>query len=751
MVISTQIDGSGRHGGGMPQSGGVRDGSVNQRAKRVHSAQRHSKVVHLLRRLLPLCAIGVIGYYAATFIGASGLGGQIALKAIPKILPADLTMHNPSYRGYTKTGGAYVVRAKTAKQDPKLNKHILLTKVSGDLTQKSGTTLKLQADDGTFDTESESITLRNNVSLTSSSGAWARLETVSIDNRTGLITSDRPVEFGNPRATIKGRNLQIKRKTNEMALTGSVVAIIQAPQSDQTTGQVPAAQNEASTPRALAPATGGAATGATLDAAIPTVAATPRVDNAVSSPALTRMFTRSKGPIEVTSERLELDDVKKTATFIGNVVATQGETRLTTPELRVAYDGAPTGGLAGGPSTATQMPEGELDGTQKGGKKTSSEAKITAIVASEPVAITQAPATHMTARTAAFDARSQRASMTGEVIITRAPDTRITGDSAGFDDIANVAHIDGNVVLTQGSDRRATGDHAEFNSKTETALLTGNVVLNQGPNVLNGRRLYIDQKAGRTELTSPPMGSSGPGRITARFIQPETAASNKKSRKSKNAEGDNPFAMASFQTEPGAPIDIAADQLEVIEPKKLAVFRGNVDAKQGGFKFRTAELNAIYSGEAGIAQSTGAQPDAAAAERASAKGARITRLQARGKVVVTSANGQTASGDWADFDVAANKATLGGDVELKQGRNIVKGTRLVINMATGETVINTDNSITPGLARNKPGGAWRAYEKPSRPSAVFFPSDARKKSGDTNKPKAKVTSGWNSTTSPGAN
>ncbi|MFV0369121.1 MAG: LPS export ABC transporter periplasmic protein LptC, partial [Hyphomicrobiaceae bacterium] len=212
MVISTQIDGSDRRDVGMPRSGGGSDSSrTSMRAKRVLSAQRHSRTVRLLRRLLPLCALGVIGYYAATLIAASDIGGQMALKAIPKILPTDLTMHNPSYRGYTKDGGAYVVRAKTAKQDAKLNKHILLTKVSGDLTQKSGTTLKLQADDGTFDTESEGITLRNNVSLTSSSGAWARLETVSIDNRTGLITSDQPVEFGNPRATIKGRNLQIKR------------------------------------------------------------------------------------------------------------------------------------------------------------------------------------------------------------------------------------------------------------------------------------------------------------------------------------------------------------------------------------------------------------------------------------------------------------------------------------------------------------------------------------------------------------
>ena len=41
--------------------------------------------------------------------------------------------------------------------------------------------------------------------------------------------------------------------------------------------------------------------------------------------------------------------------------------------------------------------------------------------------------------------------------------------------------------------------------------------------------------------------------------------------------------MAAFKTDPNAPINIEADQLEINDTAKVAIFRGNVRADQGGF------------------------------------------------------------------------------------------------------------------------------------------------------------------------
>ena len=178
-----------------------------------------------------------------------------------------------------------------------------------------------------------------------------------------------------------------------------------------------------------------------------------------------------------------------------------------------------------------------------------------------------------------------------------------------------------------------------------------------------------------------------------------------------------------FKTDPSAPIDVEADRLDVDDRTRLAVFKGNVHAVQGDFVVRTAEMRAHYTGQAGIT--------VAADPNAKSEPAQLTRIEARGKVLVTSKNGQDASGDWADFDVKANKVTLGGDVVLTQEKNVVRGTRLVIDMATGQSIIHND-----------PGAAWSAKAAPAgqsedkgfvvqgptphgRPSAIFYPSEKK--------------------------
>lgn len=717
MAILGELEGGARRRGSSIGARTPREGAHSdiadqfRRETTVRRAQRHSRMVRTLRWALPASAALIAGYFALTMIDASRIGANIVRSALPKIVPQNLTMQNPRYRGYTKDGGEYVVEAKTAQQDPKAATRIKLEHVNGKLRQPGGIETTLSSKSGLYDTNSEQITLWGNIRIASSSGGWARMTAVVINPKTGLIASTHPVSFGNPSGTVRAKQMKILQKSKEISLTGEVVATLKP-----ATGKQPS---------------DGAATQKANEA---------ESDGGRQS-AVFRMFSGGKGPVEITSDRLDIDDVKKTATFIGKVRAKQGEAVLSTPELRIAYSGAPSGGLTGAaPGTSANGGQGEAS-------------RVTSVVAAAPVEITQAPATRVTGQTAAFDAATQRATLEGGVVITRAPDTRITGQTAGFDDLNDVATIDGNVILIQGTDRRATGTHAEFNSREETALMTGDVVLTQGQNVLKGRRLSIDQKAGRSELSSPAGNGVAAGRISARFMQSNgKPAARRAATENENAGGL--LAISSFKTDPGAPVDVTAQTLEVLEHKKLVVFRGDVEAQQGDFKVRTGEMNATYAGAAGIGQMAGAQApratDADAAQAARQPAAKLTRLQARGKVVVTSRNGQSATGDWADFDVAANTVTLGGDVLLSQGRNTVRGTRLVIDMTTGESVINTDNSAAPQVAGEKPGSGWRAYQKPSRPSAVFFPQQltGQATSARAKQPQARGTGGggWTANT-----
>jgi lipopolysaccharide transport protein LptA len=241
------------------------------------------------------------------------------------------------------------------------------------------------------------------------------------------------------------------------------------------------------------------------------------------------------------------------------------------------------------------------------------------------------------------------------------------------------------------------------------------------------------------QLTSPALTGTA-GRISAHFQQAQgngaqdngaLAAKPQKEREQGIAFG------ASFKTDPGAPVQIEATRLDVDDTVKQAVFTGDVRAVQGDFIIRAAEITAAYTGSAGL--------NGAAADTTKQTAAQLSRIKAKTKVQITSKDGQSATGDWADFDPKANMATLGGDVVLTQGKNVVRGTKLVIDMNTGESVIKTE-AVADGRANvSADGTATTATGASSRPSAVFYPGELK---ANSDKKKSKEADGWQARPNP---
>jgi lipopolysaccharide transport protein LptA len=335
----------------------------------------------------------------------------------------------------------------------------------------------------------------------------------------------------------------------------------------------------------------------------------------------------------------------------------------------------------------------------------------------------------------------QRLVARSDVVLTRRGD-RVTSDEAEFDATADVATLTGRVVMTSGADQQAMSDRAALDGKADTALLTGNVVVTQGKNLLKGRRLFLDRKTATAQLSAPAEGEIEAGRIMARFYQAKAEGRGRSPAKGSVAASGG-LGGWTFRTDPNAPIDVQADALEVNDTTRTAVFRGDVQAVQGDFTIRTVELAASYSGRAGLSLA-----EARSGPSASNVAAQLRRIQARKKVVVTSKEDQSASGDWAEFDVVSNTVTLGGDVVLTQGRNVIRGPKLVIDMTTGQSRMETARSppieVAPGAAAKvagpgpgappqqagpppgKAAGAPSAGACGGRMCAVFYPKDAKR-------------------------
>lgn len=416
------------------------------------------------------------------------------------------------------------------------------------------------------------------------------------------------------------------------------------------------------------------------------------------------LFTPSNGPIHINSHRLDINDTNKTALFSGSVRARQGDADLTTPELEVFYEGE--GMMSAGAATAGESGAGRLR----------------RILAKKPVVM-------------------QRA--TGDVVIA---------DSADFDAVTSTAVLSGDkVVMTSGADRHATSRRVELNEVTGSILLIGDVVVTQGGNELRGGHLAVDRNRMTARLTSPPEASIIPGRISARLIRDANGAETTTAAEPA-ARG---VGMMSFKADPKSPVNITSESLHVDDGKKVAIFRGSVEATQGAVAIRCAELSAFYKGEAGLMDAAGGSANPANGQHGA--GSELTRIEARKDVKVTAADGQTATGDWANFDAKTNKITMGGNVVLAQGQNMVRGTRLLIDLTTGESKIDTAPGNT--IAAPGDGGGWSAStesaagaapgRRAGRASAVFFPQEMKEgqKKGKK-KQQAPQIDGWSATSEP---
>jgi lipopolysaccharide export system protein LptA len=118
--------------------------------------------------------------------------------------------------------------------------------------------------------------------------------------------------------------------------------------------------------------------------------------------------------------------------------------------------------------------------------------------------------------------------------------------------------------------------------------------------------------------------------------------------------------------DPDAPIDVAADRIEVQDRSDRAVFAGNVHVKQAALTLDTERLTVAYTSGGGI---------------------QIRRLDASGGVTVRSPS-ETARGNFGIYDLDRKLITLIGAVQLNRGGSQINGQRLTIDLSSGRAVVD---------------------------------------------------------------
>ena len=119
-----------------------------------------------------------------------------------------------------------------------------------------------------------------------------------------------------------------------------------------------------------------------------------------------------------------------------------------------------------------------------------------------------------------------------------------------------------------------------------------------------------------------------------------------------------------------APVDITADQLELVNSQCSAIYRGGAEALQETSRLRADQLKIIYAPAPAGGGKNGCSSD-------------LLRMEATGSVFYVTPD-QRVRGDQAVYDAKAQTLTVTGSVAASRGQDVMKGERLVVNTVSGD-------------------------------------------------------------------
>ena len=162
-------------------------------------------------------------------------------------------------------------------------------------------------------------------------------------------------------------------------------------------------------------------------------------------------------------------------------------------------------------------------------------------------------------------------------------------------------------------------------------------------------------------------------------------------------------AFSGFKSGGKSPIQIEADQLEIIDKSAIAIFQGNVKVVQGKSLLKADKLKVYY-----LKSKKNGKKNKNIGNNNS-----IKRLEVSGTVYIKSEENEATS-DRGSFNMLTEDVELIGSVVLSQGKNIMTGCRFRANLKTG---IATMISNCDGKKNSKTG----------RVKMLLEPSSAKKK------------------------
>ena len=205
-------------------------------------AARHSRMVRILRVAVPAAVV-----LAMASVVAVSVFNPFRMLAITK-LPVDIgdivvsgtkiTMESPHMAGFSSDRRPYEVWAKTATQDLTNPDYVELTVLKAKVQMVDKSTVTMDAKTGFYDSKKQTLDVRKDVFLQTSSGYEARLSQALLDMGKGTVTSEEPVDVKLLNGDLKADKLRITNNGEVVRFEGNVRMNLVMDEPDSTVNSV---------------------------------------------------------------------------------------------------------------------------------------------------------------------------------------------------------------------------------------------------------------------------------------------------------------------------------------------------------------------------------------------------------------------------------------------------------------------------------------------------------------------------------
>lgn len=205
----------------MMRIAGLRQGQLEPRRR---PAQRSSRMVELLRYLLPATALSLVALVVLWPQLIGGAGGLIApIFANAEIDGTDvMLMHNPRYLGQTKDAKPYAVTAASAYVDPKQPNRVHLDGLAAEIAAASQRDVNVVALAGTYYRAAEKLDLNGGIELTTSDGYRFETKSARINLQSGQVIGREPIAGVGPTGTLSADRFEIRDGGDVLRFEGRV-------------------------------------------------------------------------------------------------------------------------------------------------------------------------------------------------------------------------------------------------------------------------------------------------------------------------------------------------------------------------------------------------------------------------------------------------------------------------------------------------------------------------------------------------